>query len=673
MLASPAKGQFALSIQAGSFGQYSFAAADAGAAVAIVDLPDANPADVLQDFLTNPYYGATQFPAGHVGDLSTYRAYCLAAGLLVSPTITNQAAATSFVADLMKATNSEIVWSNGVLTVVPYGDAVLSANGASYAPPSAPLYVIDDDDLLANQGTNPHSVSAAQSPDPVTVTRLDPANRENDITVEYLDRANLYNPTIVEAKDDAAIALFGLRNNGSKQLHLFCTQSAALMSAQLMLGRQQIMRSFCFTLGREFILLDPMDIIAVTDANAGLVDQWVRIKEITENDDRSLSIVAEEYLQGTGAAPQYGHQAPQPYVPNYNIAAPAALPPIFFDAPVQIGNVLGMETILCTNGSGPNWGGCDVYVSSDNVTFGYAGTLYGGTVMGTLTASFPSGSDPDTADTLSVDLTESEGVLMPGTQADADQGNTLCVVDGELVTYEQATLTAQWKYNLGKNGATPGYLRRGFYGTTVASHSSGAPFARLKPGSYFTLGYGSANIGETVYVKLLSFNQWGGGKGTLSAATSYSHTLSAPPAVSTGLLPGIIQTPDLTLNSASAQLTVSAAGPITLPTTPTSATLVSGNLTTIGQVVQIAYNAQFTNASSSSVTVTFHVAYQGLVILDNAAITIQPGATATIAKQTTYTPPSQSGQFSMSAYMDATVSPAVTASYIDMSVTELRR
>jgi hypothetical protein len=61
------------------------------------------------------------------------------------------------------------------------------------------------------------------------------------------------------------------------------------------------------------------------------------------------------------------------------------------------------------------------------------------------------------------------------------------------------------------------------------------------------------------------------------------------------------------------------------------------------------------------------------VILDNAAITILPGTTVTIAKQTTYTPPAQSGQFSMSAYMDTTVSPAVTSSYIDMSVTELRR
>ncbi len=284
----------------------------------------------------------------------------------------------------------------------------ITANGATFAPDLAPLYSIDDDDLQNNEATNTSSAASVSSGDPVTVTRLDPADRENDITVEYLDRANLYNPTIVEAKDDAAIALFGLKNNGSKQLHLFCTQSAALMSAQLMLGRQLVRRTFSFTLGREFILLDPMDIIALTDANAGLDNQWVRIKEITENDDRSLSILAEEYLQGTGAAPVYGHQAPAPYVPNYNVAAPDALAPVFFDAPLQIGNVLGMESVLCTNGSGPNWGGCDIWIGTDNVSFKYGGTLWGGTTMGALTATFPTGLDPDTVNTLSVDLTESQ-------------------------------------------------------------------------------------------------------------------------------------------------------------------------------------------------------------------------------------------------------------------------
>ena len=673
VLSGPVTGEYSLSVQAAAFGQYTFAAADSGKTVLIMDAPDANPADVLADFLTNPYYGMTQFPAARIGDLSAYRNYCLATGLLVSQTITTQAQANQFIADLMKATNSEIVWSGSTFTVVPYGDTAITANGATFTPNLTPLYALTDEDFLPNQGTNSSSVASVATDDPVTVTRLDPYDQDNDITVEYLDRANLYNPAIVEAKDDASIALLGVKNSGTKQLHLFCRQNAALASAQLMLGRTNVHRTFSLTVGREFILLDPMDVIEITDSNAGLVSQLVRITEITENDDRSLSITAEEVLEGTGAAPIYGHQTGTGYVPTYNLAAPNALTPVFFDAPVQIGNVLAMETIIATNGSGPNWGGCEVWLSSDNVTFAYADTLWGGTTMGTLSANFASGADPDTVNTLAVDLTESRGILLGGTQADADRGNTLCLVDQELVTYEQATLTAQYKYNLGKNGSAAGYLRRGVYGTAIASHSTGAPFVRLRQGSYLTIGYGGSDVGTTVHVKLLSFNPWGGGKQTLDEVSSYAHTLAAPPAVSTGLLAGLIQTPDIALNAATAQLSVSAAGPIALPVSPANATMVSGTLTTEGNLVQIAYNAQFTNSGASAETAVWRVTYQGVTVLDSASITIQPGVTATIAKQTTFSAPSQSGVFAMIAQGQAAGDTNLAATYVDLSVTELRR
>ncbi len=625
VLSGPAAGQFALDVSGPTtFGTYTFAAADAGRTVLILDTPDANPADVLADFLTNPFYGLTQFPAARLGDLSTYRDYCQAAGLFVSPVISSQSAANSFLADLMTATNSEIVWSGGLLTVVPYGDQALAANGASYAPPAQPLYDLDDDDFLENQGTNPNSSSAAGSPDPVTVTRLIRADQENDIKLEFLDRGAQYNPQIVEAKDDAAIAQFGLKSSGSKQLHLFCDQKSALASAQLMLGRQQVLRTVSFTLGSEYILLDPMDIVALWDANAGLAGDWFRIKEITENDDRSLSIVAEEYLDGTGAAPLYPHAHGAGHVPNYNLPAADALAPIFFDAPVQIGNVLGMETIICTNGSGPNWGGCDIWISQDDVTFRYAGTLIGGTAMGTLTANFASGSDPDTANTLSVDLTSSRGGLLPGTQADADQGNTLCLVDGELVTYEQSTLTAQWKYDLGKHATAPGYLRRGFYGTPVAGHAAGAKFARLREGSYFTVGYDSADIGQTIYVKLLSFNQHGGGKQTLDQVASHSHTLAAPPASSSGLLPGIIQTPDVALNAATEAAQASALNGSATIGSPV--TLVSVGITTSGALVMIAANGLVgMPGGGGGNTVSWRVTRDGTVIWNNGSASV--GAT----------------------------------------------
>ncbi len=139
--------------------------------VIIWDVPDANPADVLRDFLTNQYYGVPLFEPARLGDLSTYSSYCLASGLWVSPAIATAAAANSFLVDLMTATNSELVWSGGKLTAVPYGDVALSANGATFTPPSTPLYSLTDSDLVPNAATNSNSVSAADSPDPITTTR----------------------------------------------------------------------------------------------------------------------------------------------------------------------------------------------------------------------------------------------------------------------------------------------------------------------------------------------------------------------------------------------------------------------------------------------------------------------------------------------------------------------
>src|SRR5204862_408647 len=84
--------------------------------------------------------------------------------------------------------------------------------------------------------------------------------------------------------------------------------------------------------------------------------------------------------------------------------------------------------------------------------------------------TLPSHADPDTSNTLSVDLSESQGQLLSGTTADADAFVTLCLCDGELIAYQTATLTAAHQYELT-------YLRRGVYGTPIGAHSSGTSFA----------------------------------------------------------------------------------------------------------------------------------------------------------------------------------------------------
>ena len=93
----------------------------------------------------------------------------------------------------------------------------------------------------------------------------------------------------------------------------------------LAMGREQVRGTYAFTLGSEYILLDPMDIVAITDANLGLAAQWVRILEITENADGTLSIQAEDYLAGTGNAPAYAMQTGAGYAPSYGGAPGTAI------------------------------------------------------------------------------------------------------------------------------------------------------------------------------------------------------------------------------------------------------------------------------------------------------------------------------------------------------------
>src|SRR5579883_1368547 len=427
---------------------------------------DADPSQVIADLLTNPDYGAG-FPAARLGSLATYQAYALALGLWISPAYTEQRPAAEMLDEIAKHTNSAFVWSGGELTLVPYGDQPASGNGFSYTPPGAPLYDLTDDDFLPN--TNAGG-SSGTSGDPVLVTRKRPADALNDIKLEFLNRANQYNPEVVEAFDQAMIDLTGRRSDGSRQAHLFADAAAARLSAQLQLQRESIRNVYQFTLGQRYILLDPMDIVTLTDPALGLDKQWVRITEITEDDNGNLLVTAEEYLAGTGSAALYNFGTSSGYAADYNVAPPATNPPIVFAAPVALAQ-LGLEIWIVVSG-GANWGGCDIWVSSDGNTYKQAARSIGGSRQGVLTATLPAAGDPDTTHALSVDLSMSEGALLSGTQADADAYHTLCYVDGELASYETATLVSGSRYDLT-------YLRRGAYGTAVGQHLAGGNFARL--------------------------------------------------------------------------------------------------------------------------------------------------------------------------------------------------
>ena len=227
---------------------------------------------------------------------------------------------------------------------------------------------------------------------------------------------------------------------------------------------------------------------------------------------------------GVGTAALYPRQATAGGALD-TLAAPGdSNPPSVFEPPAALSGGALEVWLIATGGAG--WGGAQVWVSSDGNTYALAGTVYRGGRQGVLSAAFPSHADPDTADTLSVNLTESQGQLLSGTTADADNFVTLCYCDGELVSYATATLTAAHKYDLS-------YLRRGVYGSPIGAHSSGAGFARFGPSdpSLFRYRYPASFIGQTIFVKLPAFNIFGQALQDLAGLTATSYTLTGGGAV----------------------------------------------------------------------------------------------------------------------------------------------
>jgi hypothetical protein len=571
---------------------------------------DANPADVATDFLVNPIYGVG-LPAGWVASLASYRAYCAAQGLLVSPAWTDQDQASEMMDDLVKYTNAEWVFRGGQLDIVPRGDVALSANGAVYTPP-APLYSLGDDDFIYRA-----------SEDPVTLDRKRPSDNFNVETFEFNNRYNGYNRDIVEAKDEGAINLFGLRPDDTQTAHFFCDPTIAATAAWLYLYRVTARNQYSFRLGWKYCLLDPMDIVEITDAALGLNQQWVRILSIEEDDIGNLKVTAEDVLQGTGTAALYSFHQTAGFQPDYGGAPGAMNPPLIFEPPLAISVSGQLEVWMALSGQSANYGGCDVWVSFDGASYGFAGRARGNARQGVLIAPLPaSAAASDTANDILLGLLAPGAQLLSGSALDAALTNTACWVDGEIVAYTDSQLipptggsaTAQplgigdgattafqivatagmpvesfvgspaiyvsgaiqsagIDYSLDQTGLVTFYippangavvswtgaylwgppprnvaisnsyalanLNRGLYGTPNAAHAIGAAFARLD-GAIFTVPIPPAYIGAPVWIKLLPYNQYGGGQPDLAAVQPYNYRITgngwlAPLANVTGL------------------------------------------------------------------------------------------------------------------------------------------
>ena len=275
--------------------------------------------------------------------------------------------------------------------------------------------------------------------------------------------------------------------------------------------------TYAFRLGWRFALLEPMDLVTVTEPKIGFNQVVVRVISVEEDEKGRLSIEAEEWPFGTASATLYTSQSGDGAAPNVNADPGNAAAPIIFEPPPFLANSGGPEIWLGTSGTPNLWGGCEVHVSTDGgSSYGLVGSITNPARHGVLSSTQASHADPDNATAINVDLTASEGALVSTDANGKDALVTLCLVGNELEAYQTATLTAPYEYDLT-------LLRRGCYGTTIAAHSAGDRFMRLDE-AVFRLPYDASLQGKTLYIKLVSFNVWGAGKQDIASVTPYAFT-----------------------------------------------------------------------------------------------------------------------------------------------------
>lgn len=471
--------------------------------ITVTGLPDANPADILTDFLTNAVHGVPGWPSSMLASLTDYSNYCLAANLLLSPVLDTQVQASAFLTDLFLASNSDGYWSEGLIKVRPRGDQSVTANATTWNPDLTPAYALTDDSYLVADGDLP-----------VHQNIIDQTDAYNSVQVEYLDRANQYNTAIMPAQDLANIVQYGKRKQDPKSLHMVADAAIARNVTQLYLQRVLYVRNqYVFDLPWNYALLEPTDLLSINDANMGLVSKLVRIIQIEDDADICRTVTAEEVPTGTAAPPLYSHQDSAGTITNWATDPGDVVAPQIFSAPSVLTQG-GLETWAAVAG-GVNWGGCQVWVSLDNATYNMVGSILGRARYGILgSGGLPTHADPDDTNTARVVLTQSLGELDSTTLDGENALATMSLIGfSEIISYRDATLFDTNIYDLT-------HLRRGALGTPIGDWAVTATFTRLDDAIFKFPLFGTQD-GQLAYVKFQSFNIYGGGLQDLANCTPY--------------------------------------------------------------------------------------------------------------------------------------------------------
>jgi|GEM_PF-3320555 len=291
---------------------------------------DVNPGDVIFDLFTHARRGCA-LPSSRVDAsvngtaASSYRVYCDAYGLRLSMLLDTQRTALSIISDILRATNSDAVWSGGVLKIVPLGDTASTApvyGATNYAPPAVPAFNLGPDDFL-----DIHR--------PVQMVRRSDTDCYNSFPLGFVNRHAVgpaqvfgsYAKTTLDDMDMTDVDKRGLRRASTTVLPvIFPDGTAPIMLSRIRAQRSLGVRNtYTFRVDWRYLLLEPTDWGLITEPAIGLINAPVRIINFAEGADHTITLTAEDYPAGASAAASYAPQAGDGYRTSGEVATTAGL------------------------------------------------------------------------------------------------------------------------------------------------------------------------------------------------------------------------------------------------------------------------------------------------------------------------------------------------------------
>lgn len=454
---------------------------------------DVNPADYILKVLME----GANFDEGSIDmeSLDNLRKYCDATKLYISsPMDSSVKKVQSIIEDICKLINVYCVWSQNKLKFIPLADSDIG----SWKANKDIKYDLTDDDFIADSdGATIH------------FERKDGAESYNQATVEFINRANGYEKETVNFEITADIAKRGLRPASTIQAPYIYTKERALFIAQqLALTNLYSRNAYRFSTAWTHCMLEPGDLVTVTDKVLGLDKKVVIIKEITESTDGTLTFLAIGKPPGIYSPARYKTVETEGNVINLNQEPGNAKKPFIFQPPAEVSKD-GNEIFMVTSG-GEYWGGATVWVSDDNEKYISVGKVDNGCTYGRLSALMSKNDN-------SCNVLLENGKYYNGTPQDAERGNTLSWLDGELIAHTGATMTNANMFTLNS-------IKRALYGTKNQSHLYNAVIVRLDDAP-FRHKVRKEDIGKKIYIKLTSYNKYGNSEQALDEVTVHEYTI----------------------------------------------------------------------------------------------------------------------------------------------------